>query len=241
MNQEERFLRTVQLSLVSISAMVAFIVLMTVVMINPGIVSALSSVGSDTTSMSVKQSSWTPPDSSKIPLTEEGDLIKYGQMLVSRTSVYLGPLGSVGHLSNGMNCQNCHLKAGKKPFGNNYAAVASSYPKFRARSGSVESIEKRINDCVERSLNGQKLNEGSREMKGFVAYIQWVGKDVRQGETPEGVGLLELPLLDRAASPVEGKEIYQRDCQRCHGGLGNPVCPRPHDENPGAARSRRLE
>jgi len=95
---------------------------------------------------------WKAPDFSKIPNGETGVLIKYGRDLIVQTSTYLGPNGSVLQISNGMNCQNCHLDAGTKPFSNNYSAVATSYPKLRARSGSIENIEKRINDCLERSL-----------------------------------------------------------------------------------------
>jgi thiosulfate dehydrogenase len=116
-----------------------------------------------------------------------------------------------------MNCQNCHLDAGTRPLGNNYSAVASTYPKFRARSGQEESVEKRVNDCFERSLNGELLAEDSREMKAIVAYIQWLGTDVKKGETPSGAGLVELPFLTRAADPLKGKILYEEKCTVCHG------------------------
>ncbi|CAN5567369.1 hypothetical protein BH23BAC1_BH23BAC1_32870 [soil metagenome] len=119
---------------------------------------------------------WKAPDINSVPLTPEGDLIRYGRDLVAHTSLYLGPKGKLGTISNGMNCQNCHLEAGTKPFGNNYGAVASKYPLFRDRSGTIETIEKRVNDCIERSLNGEKLDQGSPEMNAFVAYLKWVGK-----------------------------------------------------------------
>src|SRR5258708_3287515 len=93
--------------------------------------------------------------------------------------------------SNGMNCQNCHLEAGTKFFGNNYSAVASTYPKLRERSGTIESIEKRVNDCIERSLNGKAIGNDSKEMRAFVAYIKWVGKDV---EKKARISLLSLPI-----------------------------------------------
>ena len=160
---------------------------------------------------------WQPPDSTKIPGTPEGDLIRYGRELVAHTAVYLGPNGTVVEISNGMNCQNCHLKAGKKPFGNNYAGVAATYPKFRARSGGIESIEKRVNDCIERSLNGKKVDENSREMKAFVSYISWVGSEVAKGSYPKEAGIAELPPLDRAADPGKGKLVYDEHCSRCHG------------------------
>jgi len=160
---------------------------------------------------------WIPPDSTKIPATPEGDLIRYGRELIAHTAIYLGPQGTISAQSNGMNCQNCHLKAGKKTWGNNYSTVASLYPKFRARSGTVEQIEKRVNDCLERSLNGRLLREDSREMKSIVAYIRWVGSEVPSGHVTEGAGLAELPFLKRPADPEKGKMVYAVQCVRCHG------------------------
>ena len=93
-------------------------------------------------SIATRPAVWAPPDSNSIPSTEQGQLIRYGHELISHTATYLGPGGKVASMSNGMNCQNCHLKGGTKPFGNNYALVASSYPRFCARSGSIESVEK---------------------------------------------------------------------------------------------------
>ncbi len=75
-----------------------------------------------------------------------------------------------------MNCQNCHMAAGTVPFGNSFFAVAATYPKYRERSGKFESIEFRVNECMERSLNGHKLDSLSREMRAMVAYFHWLGK-----------------------------------------------------------------
>lgn len=159
---------------------------------------------------------WKAPDASTIPTGTEGEEIKYGRELIANTSKYLGPKGSVKAISNGMNCQNCHLEAGTKTFGNNYSAVSSTYPKFRPRSGTQETIEKRVNDCLERSLNGQALPDDSREMKAIVAYIHWLGTDVPKGETPNGAGLVALEFLDRAANVSIGKNLYEEKCTVCH-------------------------
>jgi len=167
-----------------------------------------------------KPAVWQAPDVAQIPKDENGKLITYGRELITHTSQYLGPKGSVKAISNGMNCQNCHLDAGTKPFGNNYSAVASTYPKFRARSGSEESIEKRVNDCFERSLNGEALADDSHEMKAIVSYIQWLGKDVEKGKSPNGSGLVELAFLDRPASAENGKLVYDQQCIVCHGKNG---------------------
>jgi thiosulfate dehydrogenase len=166
---------------------------------------------------------WKPPDSTAIPDTAEGDLIRYGRELIAHTAVYLGPKGKVRAISNGMNCQNCHLKAGTVPYGNNYGAVANKYPIFRSRSGTIENYEKRVNDCIERSLNGQKLDPNSEEMRAMVAYLIWVGKDVPKGASPLGLGILPPHLLDRPADPQAGELVYQKHCRSCHGENGEGI------------------
>jgi thiosulfate dehydrogenase len=167
-----------------------------------------------------EDSLWIAPDTLLIPKKKQGELIRYGRDLIAHTAKYLGPKGSVKQISNGMNCQNCHLNAGTKPFGNNYGSVAATYPKFRARSGSIESIEKRVNDCIERSLNGIAIDSLSREMRAMVAYISWLGKDMVKGNKAKGSGLIDLTFLDRAADPTKGQVLYEQKCLTCHGKKG---------------------
>ncbi|MBN8576992.1 MAG: c-type cytochrome [Cytophagales bacterium] len=171
---------------------------------------------------------WQAPDSLILFTDSTKKEIRYGRELITHTGKYLGPHGSVMAISNGMNCQNCHLNAGTKPFGNNFSAVASTYPKFRARSGTIESIEKRVNDCFERSLNGQPLAEDSREMKAIVSYLKWLGTNVTQGESPPGAGLPELPFLTIAASPEMGQPLFEKKCSICHGKNGEGLKAEDH-------------
>ncbi|MEO6405434.1 MAG: c-type cytochrome [Ferruginibacter sp.] len=166
---------------------------------------------------------WAVPDILKLPATEEGELIKYGRNLVAHTSLYLGPKGKVAAVTNGMNCQNCHLSAGTEFMGNNYSAVYSTYPKFRDRSGKIETIYKRINDCVERSLNGTALDSNSREMKAIYAYIKWLGQNVPRNVKPEGVGIQAIAFMERAADTNNGRLVYVQKCERCHAAHGEGV------------------
>lgn len=163
---------------------------------------------------------WTGAGINQAPVDSAGMMIRYGHDLISNTAYYLGPKGTVARISNGMNCQNCHLDAGTKPWGNNYGGVASTYPKYRHRSGQVEKIEDRINNCLERSLNGKAIPNNSKEMKAMLAYIRWLGTDVPKGTRPKGAGIMQLALLPRAADPVRGKQEYINYCQRCHGQNG---------------------
>ncbi len=162
-------------------------------------------------------SCWTGAGPYQIPVDSAGTIIRYGYQLITNTAAYLGPNGRVAHMSNGMNCQNCHLDAGTKPWGNNYGAVASTYPKIRARSGLKESVEMRVNDCLQRSLNGFPLDSLSKEMRGIVAYIKWLGNEIPKGEKPKGTGIVDLPFLKRAADSAKGKKDFIISCASCHG------------------------
>ncbi len=159
---------------------------------------------------------WTAPDINTISDTKQKEQVAYGKELIAHTARYLGPNGSVMKISNGMNCQNCHLQAGTAVFGNNYGSVASLYPKFRARSGGIEDIYKRVNDCFERSLNGKALNTKSKEMQAIVSYINFVGSNVEKGKKAEGSGFKELTWLDRAVDTAKGMAVYTAKCQSCH-------------------------
>ncbi len=163
---------------------------------------------------------WTGAGLNQVPVDAEGEEIRYGRELITNTAYYLGPKGKIAHSSNGMNCQNCHLEAGCKPWGNNYGAVAATYPKYRERSGHIESIEKRINDCFERSLNGKALDSLSKEMRAMVAYIKWIGKEIPKGKKPKGSGIMDLPKMNRPADAVQGQVLYTNHCTRCHGTNG---------------------
>ncbi len=159
---------------------------------------------------------WTAPEVSSIADAKQKEQVEYGKELIAHTAKYLGPNGSVLKISNGLNCQNCHLQAGTAVFGNNYGSVASLYPKFRARSGSTENIYKRVNDCFERSLNGKAIDTAGKEMQAIVAYINFLGTNVEKGKKAAGSGFKDLAFLDRAADPEKGLTIYTAKCQSCH-------------------------
>lgn len=99
----------------------------------------------------------------------------------------------------------------------NYAAVAATYPQMRDRSGTMIGIKDRINECIERSLNGISLQEGDRELEAIAAYLQWIGKDVPKNQTPNGSGMKKLVYLERPADPIKGKQVYNEHCIECHG------------------------
>lgn len=177
-----------------------------------------------------KDAVWQSPDWALTARDPQEALIAYGRDLIAHTADYYGTKGCLRPGSiNDLNCQNCHLDAGSKPYGNNYSAVASTYPKTRARSGKSETIAFRVNDCFQRSLNGLALDTNGREMRAIVAYIRWLGLGVPGKVAPKGSGLLEVPMLDRAADPVRGQAVFASKCASCHGvdGQGLPIPDSP--------------
>ncbi len=159
---------------------------------------------------------WKPLDINLITDATLKKEVEYGKELIAHTSKYFGPNGSIKKITNGMNCNNCHLDAGTKPWGNNYGSVYSMYPKMRARSGQIEDLYKRISDCMQRSLNGQTLDKDEKEMKAMIAYIEYIGKNVPKGKEAKAAGINNLEYLDRAADPIKGKSLYDTKCITCH-------------------------
>ena len=165
---------------------------------------------------------WVPPLKKDIPKGAEGDLIRYGALLLSDTYVQLG-LGAKEekmHFSgNTLNCTSCHQDNGTKQFGLPWMGVSQAYPQYRGREDKVAGLEERINGCFERSLNGKVLAVDSREMKAMVAYMNWLSKDMPKDVYGLGTPTFEGP--NRKADVKKGEEVYNRFCMSCHGENGD--------------------
>lgn len=163
------------------------------------------------------ESVYTGPDTSSFPTGPEGDMIRYGYNLIKNTAFYIGPEGVSGnYLGNKMNCTNCHLDAGTRPYGFNFFSTHANYPQYRSRENAILTIEQRINNCVERPHNGNPLPLDSKEMIAIASYIKYLGQNVPVGTVMDGSGGVEIEFPERAADPKRGKKIYMKDCARCH-------------------------
>jgi thiosulfate dehydrogenase len=168
----------------------------------------------------VPPNTWKAPDETTIPAGEYGNVIRYGKELLAHTSRYFGPNGSIAHITNGMNCQNCHLDGGTKLFANNYSVFYSTYPRISGRSGKIEQASGRIAECFQRSLSGKMPASSSKEIKAMLAYMKWLGGGVKKGDKVFGTGTEKLKYLDRAADAKRGKLLYNSNCTSCHGADG---------------------
>ena len=159
---------------------------------------------------------YSVPDTSTLKDDEWGRQVKYGRRLVQNTSYYIGPEGVVSkNLGNKMNCTNCHLSSGTKPFGLNFFNSHKTYPQYRAREDAILTMSDRVNNCVERPHNGKPLKLNSREMNAIVSYIKWVG----EGYDPEkhkGYSLKYVSYQGLQADSQRGEAVYVKHCKSCH-------------------------
>lgn len=148
-------------------------------------------------------------------------MVRYGRDLMLKTAFYIGPEGINGkHTATKVSCSNCHQNAGTKQFSFDLLTAYSHYPQYRAREDRVLSLADRVNNCIERPLNGKPLDSNSREMRAFVAYLKWLDSFVPADKKDKLNKHLELSFPDRAADPAKGEAIYVARCSRCHGKNG---------------------
>jgi thiosulfate dehydrogenase len=145
------------------------------------------------------------------------------------------------HVGNDLNCNSCHLDQGLRPNAIPYVGVYARFPQFNARAARVFNLEDRINGCLQRSMNGQPLDEEDPRMRAMVAYMAHVSKGIAVGATVPGQGLPGLQALE--GDTIRGRQLWGQQCARCHGpdGQGTPLAPPtwgPRSFNIGAGMSR---
>jgi len=153
----------------------------------------------------------------------EGDFIRYGYELFTRTSRHIGPEvadPSMRYAGNNLSCQNCHLKGGTKPFSAPMIGVTARYPQYRGRENTIGTIEDRINGCMQRSMNGRKLPYGSKELKALVLYMKWLTEDVSNAQKLKGSGFADIDIPHRKADMEHGRQVFLQNCVPCHGADG---------------------
>jgi thiosulfate dehydrogenase len=154
------------------------------------------------------------PDPATIPEGPLGDAIRRGQQLVTHTRDELPE-----HVGADLNCTSCHLKGGTVPDAGPWVGLPGEFPEYRARNDKVVTLEGRVNDCFERSMNGEPIDPAGQDMTAIVAYMTWLSKDVPVGVPVEGRGFAKIADPPEADA-VRGKALYAQKCAACHGAGG---------------------
>lgn len=129
------------------------------------------------------------------------------------------------NVGNGLRCASCHLDGGLRKNAMPWVGSYARFPQYRARSGKVDLIEDRVNDCFRRSLNGRALDPTGSDMRDIVAYLAFLSTGIPVGHEMEGEGLPRL--LPLKGKPERGMAVFTTTCARCHGatGQGTPLAP----------------
>lgn len=168
---------------------------------------------------------WTVGDVDQLPDDAYGRAVRYGLELTTRTFAHIGPEvadDSMRFSGNNLACSSCHQDAGTKPFAMPWVGVSAAFPQYRARENDLQTVEDRINGCMERSMAGRPLPLDSAEMRAFSAYIHFLSRGIPVGARVIGAGTIPDAAPDRAADPEAGRLVFDDHCASCHGedGLG---------------------
>ena len=142
------------------------------------------------------------PHENTIPEGPVGAAVRYGKKVLTETQTY-----AKEYVGNGLNCSTCHLDAGRRAYASPWIGLWGMFPEYRSRNAQVNALQDRINDCFERSMNGMALPYESDEMRGILAYIWWLSKDVPTGVAIEGREFRRV-RLSRPADPQRGESVY---------------------------------
>ncbi len=157
---------------------------------------------------------FSPPPEASIPTGPFGAAITEGKKLLTETHQRLPQ-----NVGNGLNCTNCHLTGGTTPGASPWVGIWGVFPEYRSRSGKLISLQERINDCFERSMNGKPLASSSLEMNNILAYMRWLSTGVPTGVNVKGRGFGPLNQA-LVPDPANGKRVYADKCSSCHGAEG---------------------
>ncbi|MEO8677585.1 MAG: c-type cytochrome [Vicinamibacterales bacterium] len=151
----------------------------------------------------------------------------YGRRLIAQTSEMLGPDHpdpERRYTASRLSCASCHLGTGTEPGTLNLLQVTEHYPRFSGRVNANTDIEDRINECMQRSMNGKPLPMDSPEMIAMAAYLRSLGAEYAAmgAGQKKAVEPAAFKTPNRAANLAAGQQTFTDRCSICHGadGLG---------------------
>ena len=146
-------------------------------------------------------------------------------------------------VGNDLRCTSCHLDGGTSAV-LGWVGVYGKFPQYRSRSAGIQTLEDRVNDCLERSMAGHRMPADTAPMKAILAYFAWVSR----GEVVTGAlagGGITAPFDGLHPDTARGATLYPQLCARCHGPDGEGTAaatplwgPRSYTIGAGMARYR---
>jgi thiosulfate dehydrogenase len=193
-------------------------------------------------SSALAQQTATPRVPFRVPSESQLKDSTYRASALRGRALLLATRDSLPHnVGNSLRCASCHLDGGLRRDAMPWVGAFARFPQYRARSGKVDLIEDRINDCFRRSMNGTALAPAGRDMRDIVTYLAFLSSGMPIGVEMEGQGFPRLQPLK--GDPERGAGVFASTCSRCHGanGQGTALAPPlwgPRSYNVGAGMAR---
>lgn len=156
-----------------------------------------------------------------------------GSIIFNQTQEQIGPGAALvehRYARAGLNCSSCHINGGINPSSFHLVGVAARYPRVDPQTGEEQTLAQRINQCVEHSLNGRPLPEGSHFLRALQAYLQFLQPTPASAKLDEVTqallpGAVRPPFSEGggAGDRIAGARIFQLRCAACHGSEGEGV------------------
>lgn len=145
------------------------------------------------------------------------EAIRYGHEIFTNTQMLRGK-----YVFNDLNCTNCHLDAGARPFAGPVWPAVVTLPDFRGKNNHVNNFEERMVGCFSYSMNGTPPPYGSDEMVALQAYHQWLAKgvDMYPDAPMYGRGFPRPGKPELEPDHIRGEAVFAANCAICHGEEG---------------------
>ncbi len=98
-----------------------------------------------------------------------------------------------------------------------------SYPQYRKKNASINTMEDRIRGCFRYSMNapnspsGAPPPPGSDVYRDLESYFHWLATGAPTGAKMQGSGYPTPPLSSAGYDPGRGAVVYEAKCAACHG------------------------
>ena len=166
---------------------------------------------------------FVPPAESSLANDAFGREVRLGRDIFTDTARY-----APAYVGNRLNCENCHLDAGRLADAGPLWGAWPMYPAYRAKNGHVNSFAERLQGCFRYSMNGKPPPADDPVIVALETYAYWLSRGAPVGRALPGRGYPRLPRPTLAPDYARGAQVYQRDCVLCHGadGQGQQVAGR---------------
>jgi thiosulfate dehydrogenase len=185
-----------------------------------------ASLSADTTSVAKVASGLSGKAPFRIPQESEiKDSVTLASMRRGRALIHSTKDSLPKYVRASLNCANCHMNDGTTKDAMPLVGAYARFPQYRGRSGKVDVLEDRINDCFERSMNGKAIPVNGRDMHDIVTYLAFLSNGFPVGVDMEGQGTPALDTLK--GDSTRGQAVFATTCVACHGidGHGTALAP----------------